>query len=478
MVQVWSAVDAPPSTLIADRRKFRAALGGTATNAPSTSGCGGSVPSEYEVEVPKPRRQGGRGAAAQPVTSSMAPAGRRGGDCGVLHARVPVHDAEALGAQVLTLKKELAACRAENKLLRVGKERMETELRKAEYESEQALRSGGLVDGVGAGATRAAEARLLKSLKAKTRELQEEVQLKEAQISELSGASKGMRLKELEVQTKVYLDEARRLKELLDLQASERAEAEASLREAHAGAVMLKEQQLDSLRDELARLRKENGALDEELGRWMDENEMLRDKVGELEGRAGASRPAAQLLQATSAAAAPPSEIAQLRSKVKELQLRLKSAQKDRERVEADKLAIFGEMNEAVQKLETDLKQEKVCVRQLRVHLTPLSASSRTLSRAPRSPGPRRAPRSSSACTTAPAAISRSRRLRSCGYSRPRLSGATSPLREESTLATGSDCSTNGGAGRRGALGLQCWCGKSARRATEERLCCRHSRAS
>ena len=39
--------------------------------------------------------------------------------------RRPVHDTEALSGQILNLKKELAASRAENKLLRVAKEKME-----------------------------------------------------------------------------------------------------------------------------------------------------------------------------------------------------------------------------------------------------------------------------------------------------------------------------------------------------------------
>ena len=44
---------------------------------------------------------------------------------------------------------------------------------------------------------------------------------------------------------------------------------------------------------------------------------------------------------------------------MKELTGRLKVSQKERERVEADKVAIFGEMNEAVTKLEAELRQEK-----------------------------------------------------------------------------------------------------------------------
>jgi len=270
-----------------------------------------------------------------------------------------VHDTESLGAQVLTLKKELAASRAENTLLRVSKERMEAELRRAEHEGEQALRSGGLVDGLGPAAARP-EVRLLKSLKARTRELQEELQSKEAQISELTGQAKGIRVKELEVQAKVYLDEARRLKELFELQARERAEAEQALRDEHAAALGSKEQQLEALRQDKARLKKQNAALDEELGRWMDENEMLRDKVLAAEG------PDAHLPQEIpSAATASSAELAQLRAKVKELQTKLKAAVRDKERLETDKLSIFSEMNEAVQGLEVELKQEKAKVRKL-----------------------------------------------------------------------------------------------------------------
>lgn len=95
-----------------------------------------------------------------------------------------VHDSD--GAQLILLKKELASTRAENKLLRVARERMEAELRKAEHDGEQALRTGGLIDGVGLVAARP-EVRLLQTLKAKMRELQEELHSKEATIGDLSG---------------------------------------------------------------------------------------------------------------------------------------------------------------------------------------------------------------------------------------------------------------------------------------------------
>ena len=212
----------------------------------------------------------------------------------------------------------------------------------------------------------------------------------------------------------------------LGRQASERQQAEAELTQQHAAAMSLKEQQLEGLRDEKARrrkeertrtlsptptqagvrkekaahahpmrvctrvhpsgpcmctacvpcqarLRKENSALDEELGRWMDENEMLRDKVTALErGGGGGGGGGVASAQPSASALLPPSgasEAAALRGKVKELQGKLKSASKDRERVESDKLAIFTEMNEAVQKLEAELKAERARTKKLgRMH--------------------------------------------------------------------------------------------------------------
>lgn len=115
---------------------------------------------------------------------------------------------EDLGAQIQQLKKELASCRAENKLLRVTNERTEQSLRKAEHESEQALRSGALVDGgygsvANAGGAGRGDARLVRTLKAKVQDLQAALAAKEAQLGEASGQAKGLRLRELEVQTKV-----------------------------------------------------------------------------------------------------------------------------------------------------------------------------------------------------------------------------------------------------------------------------------
>ena len=86
----------------------------------------------------------------------------------------------------------------------------------------------------------------------------------------------------------------------------------------------------------------------------MDENEMLRESVTRYEagqssgGGAGAAAAAAP---PQAEPAARPGELASLRSKVKDMSSKLKGAQKERERLESDKLAIFSEMNEAVQKV-------------------------------------------------------------------------------------------------------------------------------
>jgi len=99
-------------------------------------------------------------------------------------------------------------------------------------------------------------------------------------------------------------------------------------------------------------MRNENAALDEELGRWMDENEMLRESVTRYEaGQGGAGGAAAAAAAAPPQADARPGELASLKSKVKDMTTKLKLAQKERERLESDKLAIFSEMNEAVQKV-------------------------------------------------------------------------------------------------------------------------------
>jgi DNA repair exonuclease SbcCD ATPase subunit len=283
-----------------------------------------------------------------------------------------VHDTEALNEQVLTLKKQLASSHAENKLLRVAKERMEVELRRAEHDGEQALRTGGLVEGVGPTAARP-EVRLLHALKAKTRELQDELQAKEVQIGELSGQTRGVRVKELEIQAKVYLEEARRLRELFDRQASEHADAEQALRERHSYELAVKEQELEALRQERSRLKKQNGAIDEELGRWMDENEVLRERVHALESAAGpgASSGGGGGAAAIAAPLVPtlPSEVVTLKAKLREALMRQKTLQKDKERAEADKLAIFQELNEANLRLEAELKQERTKARRFeRMH--------------------------------------------------------------------------------------------------------------
>lgn len=260
-----------------------------------------------------------------------------------LHSRV--HDSEAMAHSMLSLKKEVAGLREENKLLRVSKEKVEAELRRAEYDGDQALRSGAIVDAVAMGGK--SESHLIKQLKAKARELSTQLQAAEGRLADVSGGQKGVRVRELEVQTKIYLEEARRLRELFELQAAEREDAEAMLREIHARALATKEQQLADVRLEQARLRKQNTVLDDELGRWLDENEMLRDQMQKLESAHESGPPA------------PPTEAEKLRTRLKESQASLRRAQKDKERIEADKVAIFNEMHEAMQKMEAELKAEK-----------------------------------------------------------------------------------------------------------------------
>ena len=107
-------------------------------------------------------------------------------------------------------------------------------------------------------------------------------------------------LKELEVQTKVYLDECSS-QGAPDLQASERAEAEASLREArgrgHAQGAAARQSTRRAARAAQGERRAGRGA----RGRWMEKRDAPR-QGWRARGRAGASRPAAQLLQATPAA--------------------------------------------------------------------------------------------------------------------------------------------------------------------------------
>jgi hypothetical protein len=86
----------------------------------------------------------------------------------------------------------------------------------------------------------------------------------------------------------------------------------------------------------------------------MEENEMLRERVGRLEQGRPAEEP-----PALAAASASAGELASLKAKVRELSGKLKSSARDRERLEADKLTVFTEMQEAVHKLEAELKREK-----------------------------------------------------------------------------------------------------------------------
>ena len=105
----------------------------------------------------------------------------------------------------------------------------------------------------------------------------------------------------------------------------------------------------------------------------MDENEVLRERVHALESAAGpgASSGGGGGAAAIAAPLVPtlPSEVVTLKAKLREALMRQKTLQKDKERAEADKLAIFQELNEANLRLEAELKQERTKARRFeRMH--------------------------------------------------------------------------------------------------------------
>lgn len=142
----WKPIEAPPS-LATQRRQMRQALARRAADQDVTVSTGAT--STFSSKPPQdPRRRPGSAPSygvpppqyivessrkAPSITSSVPSVGvytvdgggkrRPGGETG--GPKRTVHDAEALSEQVLTLKKELASSRAENKLLRVAKEKME-----------------------------------------------------------------------------------------------------------------------------------------------------------------------------------------------------------------------------------------------------------------------------------------------------------------------------------------------------------------
>ena len=92
----------------------------------------------------------------------------------------------------------------------------------------------------------------------------------------------------------VYYEEAQRLQALLDTQEETFEAQKEELRASHLGAMRKKEGELDALRADQEKMRKQNVALDDELGRWMEENDALRDKLRALENK---PQPAWEALQ-------------------------------------------------------------------------------------------------------------------------------------------------------------------------------------
>ena len=333
-VRMWDArTDIPANSLLEQRRAWS----------------GGGGPSAAETSHQQPGQQQAGEEAAGRRSNRRTPLSGPGS---LPHAHV--HDEESLAQQVRDLKKDLSKAQAENRLLKVTKERTEQLLRKAEDEQTSYKGSGAVTDGNGF----RPDARLLKQLKQKVRELQAELQKKDEQLV-AEGDEDDIRMQELEITNRVYFEEVRRLKEVNRLLAASKEEALAQQEKVHAHAIDVKEEQLETLRGERTKMRSENAALDEELGRWMDENERLRQQVLAIEGQAnappastgggGAGGGTGGGAGGGAGSDVSPKEVAALRAKLKEMNEKFTHCKRAKERVEADKVAIWQEMSEVVQ---------------------------------------------------------------------------------------------------------------------------------
>lgn len=178
--------------------------------------------------------------------------------------------------------------------------RSDAQLRRAERHAEDAAASATILDGGGGlVATRTADGHVVKGLKAQVRDLQRgtyrltqhgrlphgrparpqplsaaplpplalqvrdlqrQLKDKEAAMAELFASSKSFRLKELQIQTRTYFGEARRLQALLDYSKHQKDGALAVLQQAH-------DEEMAAVQQQLQVLRSQSGALDDELGR-------------------------------------------------------------------------------------------------------------------------------------------------------------------------------------------------------------------
>lgn len=148
----------------------------------------------------------------------------------------------------------------ENKALRAAAMRSDAQLRRAEREAEEAAAAGAILDVGGGQAASRSDGHAVKGLKAQVRDLQRQLRDKEAAMAELSGSSKSSRLRELQVQTRTYFGEARRLQALLDYSKQQKDGALAVLQQAH-------DEEMAAVQQQLQVLRSQSAALDDELGR-------------------------------------------------------------------------------------------------------------------------------------------------------------------------------------------------------------------
>ncbi|KAL1510284.1 hypothetical protein AB1Y20_006604 [Prymnesium parvum] len=256
----------------------------------------------------------------------------------------PLHrlcDEESLEARVEELKKKLLQSEAENKMMRVAQERETRRADRATRQLEDAIHNGMLVNM--AAAPPQQNTQLLAKLKAKTRELEGELKNKEAQLDKLTGQTKGVRMGELRVQAMVYYEEARRLQAYLEVQEKEKEKEIERIHNEHKQVLRRKEGELESMRAEQEKMRKQNVALDNELGRWMEENDALRDAIRSLEGK---SQPAKEAVEKS-------------RGELRALEAMLRDKERDLAEMQTSTEQAFADMNAEVVRLHRELEEER-----------------------------------------------------------------------------------------------------------------------
>lgn len=213
-----------------------------------------------------------------------------------------VLEVEALLNQLEQLKKKFAAVRQDNVFLRTQVQRLSSQLSKKEKQVQHilAIKVAGISDKTGGDPAIHSRLQALKQemvsitkLTARVRDLETEVSAKDEELKLIKSSMKFTLIKELQIEAQTYYSEARKMKKLLDQRPEKDPSARNKVATAPGDVLRGDPNELELLREEVSRLRRENTYLRGErdledqsysmMARMRSKMEALQHEMGNIQ---------------------------------------------------------------------------------------------------------------------------------------------------------------------------------------------------